>query len=141
MGMYTELILGAELKKDTPKEVVDILKGMAKGKRIWKKSVLPKHEFFQAERWQWLFTMGSFYFGVHNGYAEIWFEDICDSWHISSRSNIKNYDSEIEKFLDWIKPYIDQGTGYRDFYALVTYEESEEPTIYYLDEYSEENEV
>lgn len=130
MGMYTELIFGAELKRETPTEVITILKSMVKGNKTYRK--LPNHPFFESARWKWLFRMGSYYFGIHDGNAELKFDDICKAWHLNTRSNLKNYDDEIEKFLDWIKPYISQGSGYRDFYAIVIYEESDEPTIYYL---------
>lgn len=133
--MYTELILGAELHRDTPKQVIDVLKYLTDfelGKTEPKD--LPEHEFFKCERWRFLFKMGSFYFGVHNGSTKLWFDEVCDSWHISTRSNLKNYDGEIEKFLDWIKPYLSDGSGDRSFYAIVTYEEAEEPTIYYLED-------
>ena len=53
MGMYTELILGAELIKETPKEVVDVLKYLTEyelGKEEPKK--IPNHEFFKSERWR-----------------------------------------------------------------------------------------
>lgn len=133
MGMYTELIFGAELVKETPPKVIEVLKYLHEFELEKEEpKELPDHEFFKCERWRLLFKMGSFYFGIHNGDSKFWYEDICNSWHISTRSNIKNYDGEIEKFLDWIKPYISQGTGEREFYAIVTYEESSEPTIYYL---------
>jgi hypothetical protein len=51
---------------------------------------------------------------------------------LSTRSNIKNYKQEIETFLEWIKPYINGGSGSRNMYAIVIYEEQDEPTIYYL---------
>ena len=59
-------------------------------------------------------------------------DNITDSYVLSTRSSIKNYANEIETFLDWIKPYIESGSGYRDMYAIVTYEEDETPKIYYL---------
>jgi len=62
----------------------------------------------------------------------MWFDDISKSWHLSTRSNIKNYEQEIQTFLEWIKPYIDGGSGGRDMYAIVIYEEQEELDIYYL---------
>ncbi len=62
---------------------------------------------------------------------------ISDTWNLSSRANLKNYDDEIEKFLNWIKPFLEQGSGERDFYAIVCYEEQAEPTIYYLKEINE----
>lgn len=127
MGMYTELIFGAELKKDTPNEVIEALKYMM-GEVEEKPRKFPLPE----GRCGRLFQGGSYYFAINNSVKKMWLDDIDKRWHISTRSNIKNYENEIETFLEWIKPYLDGGSGKKDFYAIVTYEEAEEPTIYYL---------
>ena len=62
----------------------------------------------------------------------MWLDDIDKCWHISTRSNIKNYENEIETFLEWIKPFIAGGSGNREMYAITIYEDSEEPNIFYL---------
>lgn len=126
MGMYTELIFGAELKQETPKEVIENLKYLTGKKKL-------KNPPKDVEEFWWVLRGASFYFGVDEAHSKLWFNDICNSWHLSSRSNIKNYGEEIQQFLEWIKPYIHSGSGYPGFYAIVTYEESE-PTIYYLEE-------
>ncbi|AGO48309.1 hypothetical protein Phi17:1_gp33 [Cellulophaga phage phi17:1] len=127
MGMYTELIFGAELKQDTPENVIESLKYMMG-------DVEEKPENFPLPdgRCEWLFKGSSYYFGINRAASSMWFDDISESWSISTRSNIKNYGDEIESFLEWIKPYIDSGRGCRDMYAIVTYEESDTPDIYYL---------
>ena len=136
MGMYTELIFGCSLKKDTPREIIQVLQYMVDKSEFKDTSQIkvPDHEFFKTSRWQWLFHGSSYYFGVNEPHSEIWYDDISKDYRISTRSNIKNYDDEIELFLDWIKPYISGGSGQNDFYAIVIYEESEKPTIYYLKE-------
>lgn len=137
--MYTELIFGASLKKETPKEIIDILDWMINSEDLIKSKYpeTPEHEFFKCERWKYLFKMSSYYFGVSDSHSSMWRDSLDTEWIISTRSNIKNYDSEIEKFIDWIKPWISGGSGYRDMYAISIYEESDEPTIYYLDEQSD----
>jgi hypothetical protein len=77
-------------------------------------------------------NMGSYYFGVNRAVCKMWRDDITKCYHISTRANLKNYDGDIEAFLEWMKPFIDSGSGARDMYAIVIYEECEEPTIYYL---------
>jgi hypothetical protein len=52
-------------------------------------------------------------------------------YSICTRSSIKNYENQIERFLEWLKPYIEYGSGYSHFYAIVTYEEGD-PVIYSL---------
>ena len=127
MGMYTELIFGANLKKDTPKKVINALKYMI-GETEGKPNDFPLPD----GRCEWLFRCASYYFGVSNPVSKMWFDEISKNWILSTRSNIKNYNGEIEAFLKWIKPYICSGSGVRHMYAIVTYEESE-PEIYYLD--------
>ncbi len=135
MGMYTELIFGAELKKDTPKEVIEALKYMI-GETEEKPNNFPLTDGIS--EWlfdginKWLFKGSSYYFGVSRPFSKMWFDDIGKSWAISTRSSIKNYAGEIEAFLEWIKPYIASGSGCRNMYAVVTYEKAEKPDIYYL---------
>jgi len=127
MGMYTELIFGAELKKDTPNEVIEALKYML-GEIETKPANFPLPD----GRCEWLFQGGSYYFAINNPVNKMWFDDIDKRWHLSTRSNITNPRQEIQTFLEWIKPYINGGSGCRDMYAIVIYEEQDEPTVYYL---------
>jgi hypothetical protein len=48
---------------------------------------------------------------------------------------LKNYRQQIEKFIEYIKPYVIQGSGFvnHNIFAYVQYEEAEFPTIYALD--------
>jgi hypothetical protein len=129
MGMYTEIIFGAALRKDTPKNIIEIIQKMI-NKEDTSKLVLD-HPFFRSERPWLLISAGSYYFpGIVE--PQFRFDDIAEQWYLHFRTNIKNYDDEIEKFLDWIKPYIYQGSGSKNFYAIVIYEEDEIPTIYDL---------
>lgn len=124
--MYTELIFGAELSKGTPKSVIDSLKYMLG------KSDKPKN--FPLSRCEWLFQGASSYFGIDKPVNDMWHCEFSGTWSISTRGNIKNYNGEIEEFLKWIEPHIAFGSGNRDMYAIVTYEDSEQPEIFYLSE-------
>lgn len=129
MGMYTELIFGARLKENTPELVINSLKYML-GELELKPEGFPLPE----GRCDWLFQGGSYYFGVINPVNKMWFDAISRSWHISTRSNIKNYQKEIQTFLEWIKPYIERGSGVKDLYAIVMYKEQTIPDLYYLED-------
>ncbi len=125
MGMYTELIFGASFKKDTPTDVIDTLRYMAGD--------------LQDEPSNYLWTGvrnplqgGSYSFGVCASVTSMWYDAI-RGWVLSSRSSIKNYDSDIDLFIEFVKPYISEGSGSNDMYAIVMYEEFEQPTIYYLE--------
>jgi len=122
--MYTELIFGAELKTETPIEVINTLKYMV-GDIDEPTNILYKENRNP--------LMGSsYYFGVNRPVSKMYYDEISKAWVLSSRANIKNYNDEIEKFLGWIKPFINSGSGNRDMYAIVIYEEQDTPTIYYL---------
>jgi hypothetical protein len=125
--MYTELIFGASLKRDTPNDVIDALKYML-GEIESKPTNFPLPD----GRCEWLFRGSSYYFAVNEPVNKMWFDNIDERCHISTRSNIKNYENEIETFLEWIKPYISEGSGCRNMYAIVIYETQDEPTVYYL---------
>lgn len=127
MGMYTELIFGVRLKSNTPETVIKSLKYM-----IGETRERPKDFPLPDGRCEWLFRGSSYYFGVCEPISKMWKDDVSGEYVVSTRSNIKNYEGEIETFLEWIKPYIESGSGGRDMYAIVIYEEQSEPTVYYL---------
>jgi len=90
MGMYTELIFGARLKTDTPKEVIDTLRYMVGDIEQ------PEKLAFDSNRNP--LRGGSHYFGVISGATKMYYNDTAKCWVLSSRANIKNYDREIETF-------------------------------------------
>lgn len=127
MGNYTELTFGANFKKNTPKEVIDTLRYMAG-------DTTEKPESLAFESVRNPLYGGSQYFGVSKSVTKMYYDEIDECWALSSRANIKNYDDDIERFLEWVKPYINDGSGDRDMYAIVIYAEDSEPTIYYLND-------
>ncbi len=129
MGMYTEFHFNSELKKDN-QEIIDILKYMLG--EIKEKPNLPEHKLFQTDGWSCMLRSDSYYFDEdthstlkRNGY---------DECYLCIRCNLKNYDSEIEKFIDWISPYLEKSEG--EFLGFYRYEETEIPTLIY---YNQEN--
>jgi hypothetical protein len=134
MGMYTEMIFGARLRPDLPTKIEKLLKYMVEPEKTAMPKVLPEHNLFKCERWTYLFTCGSYYFGIHRPHAILEWDDVSNSYSLSVRSSIKNYDGEIAKFLDWIKPYLQQGSGNRGMYAVTCYEEDDVPTMHFLED-------
>ena len=132
MGMYTEIIFGAGLK-DISETDIKILEYMLDPKLVSDTFDfdIPDHKFFKTERWQSLFIKQSYYFPLVT-YCSFFYDQISDLHFLGFRSNLKNYNSEIELFLDWIKPYIEEGSGDSDFYAITCYEQQDIPTIHYL---------
>lgn len=116
MGMYTELYFRAGLKEDTPNCVISVLKDMCKGKAI----TAP----FGEGRCRYLFNISSHYhfpFAV----AKMKYLDYVGRWYLFVRSDIKNYEGEIEAFLSWVKPYLDCEEG--DYVGHIFYEEWTKP--------------
>lgn len=131
MGMYTEFVFASELKRDLPSEVEQVLKTMTEGYGFDELLIIPDHDFFKCDRWTMLFTCDSYYFDGKTS-ASFEYDNISKSYYLTVRSNLKNYDSEIEKFLQWIKPYLDiYGNKFLGYYM---YEEYESPTLIYSDE-------
>lgn len=126
MGMYTELIFGASLKEDTPKEVLSTIN------YILGNSNKPENFPLPEGRCESLFRHSSYYFGVSKPVNSFIFDDISNCWILSIRCNVKNYNNEIETFLTWIKPYIDNGSGVNNIYAITIFEEDSSPIIYSL---------
>lgn len=132
MGMYTEIYFCAELKElpeDVEKTIFWLIENeYCDGK---KPDFLPSHEFFTSERFDFLLIGTSCYFPE---VEKVIFKkcEYTKKYTLFFKSSIKNYDGEIEKFLDWIEPYIMHGSGIKDMYAYTIYEEAEEPIIYYL---------
>lgn len=123
MGMYTELDLKVAIK-DNP-VVVDILKEIATGESSNIKGRL-NHPFFKTDRCNIVGWCGSYYFDGQP-YTQFRYDKIANCWFLTTCFNLKNYDSEIEKFLDWLCPYI-LTEGYLGTYW---YEEQEEPMNIY----------
>lgn len=131
MGMYTEFVFAIELKKETPKDVINVLKYMTEEELTEdiKIESLPKHSFFDTRRWEGLFISDSDCFdGITNTILK--FDPLTESYCLTVRSNLKNYDNEIDKFIDWIKPYV-EGSWYK-FLGYKRNEENKEPKLIYL---------
>lgn len=126
MGMYTEFHFNSLLKKDAPKEVIQKLEFMLKKN---KQDVSINHPLFETDRWHFMLLCDSYYFDAKSS-SDLCFDEIVDEYYLNIRCNLKNYGHEIEKFIDWIKPYLDKDVG--EFLGFYRYEESEEPTLIYF---------
>lgn len=129
MGMYTELNISIEFKKETPQYVIDAMDIMADKNEIVRH--LPNaiiHEpLFRTDRWRWMLHSDSYYFS--GSQSLIWkFDKIADAWFLTVRSNLKNYCNEIELFLKFIAPWIAESEY---FIGYMRYEVFEHPTLLY----------
>lgn len=125
MGMYTEVFFRAELKKDTPTEVLALLGAWVEGRAD--DMDLPVHPFFECLRWDTLPGSSSAYFPT--GEPSLTRSAWCDQWVLKFHSSLKDYSNEAAKFFDWISPYTEGYGG--EFLGYTLYEESETPTLYH----------
>lgn len=126
MGMYTEIYINVDLKEETPDDVIRVLKAMC--------FMLPDQECSEVlvdypDRWGCLFSNMSYYTPSTNC-RYLQFDDITKRWSLLGKGDIKNYDGEIEKFFEWIMPYIKGYPG--KFIGYSRYEEDCEPKLYFL---------
>ena len=124
MGMYTEFHFNAELRRDTPEEVIAVLQYMLG--RIEEKPTLPEHELFRTDRWKYMLRCDSYYFSADT-YSTLRFDETSDAYYLCIRCNFKNYDNEIQKFVSWISPYLNEQKG--DFLGFYRYEEEQNPVL------------
>lgn len=125
MGMHTELRVNCRLKADTPQQVVDVLRYLADGDTMQlPKFALPEHPLFSCDRWRYLMRMSSSYFDDEPSAGVVKWRG---RWHVLSVANLKNYDDEIAKFIDWLSPHVDAAPG--TVWAEHRYEERDEATL------------
>lgn len=127
MGMYTELNISLELKKDVPDAVIGALLYMTGQNGVLPDAYLQevsKHALFGNTRWKFMLQGNSYYFDMTPQHV-MRYDDIGEAYILSVRSNFKNYDDEINKFIDWIKPY----TETKGFIGYSRYEESDNPVL------------
>jgi len=124
MGMYTEIYINVDLKKDTPDDVIGVLKAMCDQEC---NEVLVDYPY----KWICLFSNMSYYTPSTNcRFLE--FDTISNKWSLLGKGDIKNYGNEIEEFFEWIMPYVDGYPG--DFIGYSRYEEDQKPTLIFLPE-------
>lgn len=98
----------------------------------------PDHPLFKTDRWGILLRCDSAYFaGDTNSYItrEDFDLELKYSPYLTIRSNLKNYDLEIELFLDWISQYVRYPTG--ECAGYFRCEECSEPTLIYFNYFDE----
>ena len=112
MGHYTEFKFKAKLRKDTPDEVINLLKrvlidgdlGLGDKVLFSHEDVFDpgiEHDFFKCERWEALFLSTNWDDEMQGG--KMYFDKY---WVIDIHTEFKNYGDEIEKFINWIYPFV-----------------------------------
>ncbi len=130
MGMYTELVCAFELTEETPRHIIETLEFMC-GQREDHPNELPDHKLFSEEtRWKWMLQSDSCYFDGKT-HSEIVNDTVIGVCYVTIRCNLKNYDDEIENFIDWVSPYIRKDYDHY-FIGYERYEENKKPTLLFV---------
>jgi hypothetical protein len=102
MGSYAHFHLNIILKKNTPKQIINILKYMLR--KIKTKPDFPEHAFFKIDDWDSMFITTSAYHDIIT--MGILGKTSNKNYILSVQSQFQNYYNKIELFLKWIDPYI-----------------------------------
>ena len=135
MGMYTALSIGVELNVEQSHPVTELLRYMI-GERPDEPKYTPAqymqinalHSLFITSRWEYMLQSDSYYFNYDTHFRLRW-DDNAKAYFLSGVCNLKNYNQEIEHFLDWLNQFVaDPEEG---FLGWTMYEEDDIPTILY----------
>lgn len=126
MGEYTQLVLGVELKKDTPQKIIERLEYMKGADPAFLNQHPDDNELWQCGRWEIMLRCGSVYFDWNSGFSLV-YDEITDHYTLSGCSNLKNYNGEIAKFVLWLAPYVETP----GFLGFTRHEIDEHPTLIY----------
>ena len=127
MGTYTELNCAFSLYKDTPQHIVDTLRYMT-GQSATEPDKLPSHPLFGDTGWNGMLRGSSSYFDGDT-HSTVRLDETDGKYHVTIRCNFKNYDGEIENFMNWITPHIQALPG--DFIGYTRSDLTEVPTLLY----------
>lgn len=140
--MYTEMIVGCALV-NLPTACVEALdyvinkcqnKNKAYQDFIEGKSDISfeAQDFIKRYDLYYMIYSQSCYFGAPSTvsfHTEMWWNGK-DIHFLSIRSNCKNYDGKIQNFLEFLRPYVYEGSGPNNIYGYMHYEEDDFPVIY-----------
>jgi len=141
MGEFTELSIGVRMKHDIPDEVVDAIEAMVTDRAMDCQGHVPSAKYqpkvqhplfsYESDRWRWMLHGGGSYYFPAQPHVE-WKNDdeVGKCYFLTLRTNIKNYNEEWEKFLDFIAPYIDED-GY---IGTIRYNGAEFPDLLFATE-------
>lgn len=108
--MYTEFIIDAKLKESTPNEVINCIEDMINN---------TDNDLFTYERNP-----------LNNYCGSETLDRSFNKLHLKAHGEIKNSWSDIERFVDFVKPYIETGFLEDGAFSKSLYEEFEDWDFY-----------
>lgn len=127
MGMYTQLNLFTAVKKDSG--TVEVLAYMV-GQRV---SPPENYPFNLSDHYGIMLRCSSAYFygpEIHVFRQEI--DSATEYWQLGVNCSFKNYGGELETFLRWLAPFVEDPEEVAGFFR---YEEDEKATFIVFKEY------
>lgn len=122
MGMYTELNIAVEFKKNTPQDIITAVQYMVDNN--YSDEFKKDHELFKTDRWDWMLRSGGSYYFDAKPSLTFSLDEITGTYFLTVINNIKNYDQEWEKLLDYIAPHVNDG-----YVGTYRYEEYRYPQL------------
>ena len=139
MGMYTEFETNLLLKKDTPIDIINMIKCLVGGKenytgnltKVYKGNLTEKdHAFLGNERYDCVLDCNNC---SCTNYEKPTFTQTEDGYVLTSNPEFKNWNNVIDLFLDWIRPYVVKGFLEDGAVGRKKYEEFYTSTYFHLD--------
>lgn len=104
MGMYTQVKLNIKLKEDTPYNIMNALDWMIEYRdELAIKPERDEHPLFCCERVHVMLRM--------NGSFDDWEAPVREGYNFSCLSDVKAYDGEWYKLMDYLSPWVDAEEG------------------------------
>lgn len=132
MGYYTEIIFGARLKMTTPKNIIDTLRyvanygleTIASPTNLESEDPVVAVENKLIEEYDlWSVMRGSsYYFGVCEAVTKMFYDNTTKEWILSVRANCRSA-GRLERFTEWLRPYVKYGMGDSDIFSIITTED------------------
>jgi hypothetical protein len=120
MGTYTQLYISVNLRPDTPDLVLSVLQNMLQNQmRTWARSELPDHPLFKTPRYDDLLGCNRGCFPGSFGGSLAGQQNSGSVHRLTAQCSLKNYHNEIGLFLDWIRPYVCEGSSWPEFVGFV----------------------
>lgn len=119
MGMYTELVMG--FRTQNP-ELIRFITELIEPNKIYN------------DRRDFMLKSSSYYFPCSSPCSHI-IEDNLGYHNVSIRCSLKNYEGEIEWFIEKVKSMLEEQNG--ELLGYYRYEENKEPTLIYENESQE----
>jgi hypothetical protein len=125
MGMFTELFLTCDIKKDAEERVIRWLKAQVDDREIEVIRNLCPEELI-GTNFEFGLLGGSYYF-YGQPFLVFEYDHISQTYHLTLLTNIKNYSDEIRLFLDVISINLSAYDG--EFIGYERYEENAVPDL------------